>query len=210
MRFKVLFFAFLVLAIPAAIFSEATQAQYSGLKNSVILIIRHAEDADSGDGLSSVGTAHARAYAGYFKNFTIDTRPLKLDYIFATKDTRGSHRPRLTVEPTADVLGLVVDSNFKNRQFLELADAIKNAPRGANILICWHHGKIPQLLAALGADPRNVLPNGKWPDRVFGWLIQLRYDDNGRLFESKRIDLFSSLSVIQPQLTSSLGSEDHR
>jgi hypothetical protein len=55
-------------------------------------------------------------------------------------------------------------------------------------LICWHHGTIPQLLRALGADPKRLLPNGKWPDDVFGWLIQLRYDENGHLFESKRIN----------------------
>ena len=32
------------------------------------------------------------------------------------------------------------------------------------------------------------LANGKWPDNVFGWLIELRYDENGRLFERKRIN----------------------
>jgi hypothetical protein len=210
MKFKLLICAFLVLAIPAAVFVEATQAQDPGLKNSVILIIRHAEDADTGSGLSSLGAVRARAYADYFKHFTIDGQPLKLDYIFAAMDSRNSHRSRVTIEPTAEEFGLAVDSHFKNKQFMELVDAIKTAPRGANILISWHHGKIPQLLQALGADPNKLLPNGKWPDDVFGWLIQLRYDDNGRLFESKRLNAFSSLSVIQPQQNFLLRSVSHR
>jgi hypothetical protein len=41
---------------------------------------------------------------------------------------------------------------------------------------------------ALGADPESLLPNGRWPGDVFDWLIELRYDENGDLFESKRID----------------------
>jgi hypothetical protein len=43
-------------------------------------------------------------------------------------------------------------------------------------------------LGALGADPKQVIPNGKWPQEVFGWVIQLRYDADGRLAEAKRIN----------------------
>jgi hypothetical protein len=55
-------------------------------------------------------------------------------------------------------------------------------------LICWHHGNIPQLLRALGADPNTLLHKGKWPNDVYDWLIQLRYDENGHLLDSKRIN----------------------
>ncbi len=41
-----------------------------GPKNSVVLIIRHAEDADSGDGISPVGEKRAEAYKNYFLNYT--------------------------------------------------------------------------------------------------------------------------------------------
>ena len=44
------------------------------------------------------------------------------------------------------------------------------------------------MLRALGADPKQVIPNGKWPEDVFGWLIQLRYDSDGHLIDAKRIN----------------------
>jgi broad specificity phosphatase PhoE len=172
----------------AGVAESAQNEKVSGLENAVILIIRHAEEADTGDGLSPAGEARAQACAGYFKNFAINGQPAKLGHIFATRDTKNSHRPRLTVEPTARKLGLTIDDRFKDRQFLDLVNDIESQPHGENILISWHHGKIPQLLRALGADPQTHLPNGKWPDGSFGWLIQLRYDQNGHLIESKRVD----------------------
>ena len=92
-----------------------------------------------------------------------------------------SHRP-----PTHLVLQLIASTITIS--FQKLADDIQSRLRGKNILICWHHGNIPGLLQALGANPYSVLPNGKWPSEVFGWLIMLRYDENGHLLESKRIN----------------------
>ena len=69
-----------------------------------------------------------------------------------------------------------------------LADEIQAKPHGKAILICWHHGAIPELLDALGADAAHVLPKEKWPDDVFGWMIQLRYDENGKLIQAKCIN----------------------
>jgi hypothetical protein len=189
MKYKLFIYGLLALVIPAPTVAKAPQDESpSALKNAVILIIRHAEQPDDGDGLSPAGEARAKAYVNYFKNFTIDGQPLKLDYLFATADSRNSRRPRLTIEPTAKELGLTIDTRFKNQQCQELADEVLGGPHRGNILICWHHGKIPQLLRALGADPKRLLPNGKWPDDVFDWLIELRFDENGDLFESKRID----------------------
>jgi hypothetical protein len=186
MKSKLLLCGLLALVIPAAV--SAHDGNSSALKNAVILIIRHAEEPEDGYGLSSVGEARAKAYVNYFKNFTIDGQPLKLDYLFAAKDTSNSHRPRLTIEPTGEALGLTVDSRFENSKILELVHKIKSEPSGANILICWHHGNIPRLLRALGADPKRLLPKGKWPGDVFDWLIELRYNQNGHLFQSKRIN----------------------
>ena len=189
MKYKLLFYALMALAIPAAMFGKPPPDEKpSALKNAVILVIRHAEKPDAGDRLSAAGDARAQAYVNYFKNFTIDGQPLKLDYLFATTDSSNSRRPRLTLEPVARALGIKIDRRFNNNQCQALAQELQSHPPGTNILICWHHGQIPRLLRALGGDPKKLLPNGKWPDDEFGWLIQLRYDEDGRLFESKRIN----------------------
>jgi hypothetical protein len=189
MKFSLLFSGLLALAIPTAIPSEPPHAgNVSALTNAVILVIRHAEKPDDGYGLSAAGEARANAYINYFNYFKIDGQPMKLDYLFAAADSKESHRPRLTIDPTAKALGLAVDIRFKDKQFQELADEIRSKPHGKAILIAWHHGQIPSLLRALGADPKQVIPNGKWPEGVFGWLIQLRYDSDEHLIDAKRIN----------------------
>jgi len=158
------------------------------LKNAVILIIRHAEKPESGYVLSPQGQERAQAYVKYFQNYTIDSKLLHIDYLFSSADSKKSHRPRLTIEPLSKVLGIRIDTRFKNKEFSELAQEIQSRSHGKHILICWHHGRIPSLLSALGVDPNQLLPQGKWPADVFCWVIQLRYNKNGQLFDSRCIN----------------------
>lgn len=159
----------------------------TGMKNAIILVIRHGEKPDKGTDLSKDGKKRAKAYVRYFKHFTVDSTPLKVDYLFAAADSKESDRPRLTLEPFSKAVGLPIDSQFQEAQVQQLAAAIQAKPPGKEYLICWHHTEIPALLRALGADPEALFKGGKWPDDVFGWVIQLRYDSNGQLTESKRI-----------------------
>jgi len=179
-----------ILAGLTARSAEPVAGESPALKNAVVLIIRHAEKPDSGYDLSPAGYQRADAYPGYFKGLAMDSKPLKLDYVFATADSKGSHRPRLTVEPLGKALGLQIDTRFTNRKFQDMVDEIQTKDHGRHILICWHHGEIPNLVRALGADPDKLLPEGKWPNEVFGWMIELRYDENGRLIpgETKRVN----------------------
>ena len=158
-----------------------------GLKDTVVLIIRHAEKPASGDSLTPAGEARAKAYAGYFKKYSVDSKPVTINYLFAAADSKGSKRPRLTLTPFSKASGLAIDQRFEAKQFQALANELKAKPHGATILICWHHGDIPGLLSALGANTRQLLPNGQWPDDTYNWVIQLRYDDHGQLAEAKRI-----------------------
>jgi hypothetical protein len=187
MKFTLLLCGLLAAGIATAIFAGTPQdGKTDALSNAVILVIRHAEKPATGDQLSPAGQARAQAYVNFFKNFTVDGQPLKLDYLFAAADSKVSQRARLTLEPTSKMLGLAIDSRFADEQFQQLADEIRAQPHGKNILICWHHGEIPQLIQALGADPDRLLPKRKWPDEVFNWLVELRYDSNGHLTEASR------------------------
>ena len=161
-----------------------------GPKNSVVLIIRHAEDADSGHGISPLGQERAEALKNYFLNFTVDSKRLEPTVIFAAKDSKKSHRPRLTVEPFAKAANLKIDTRFGNDQSADLAADLRANQQGKVILICWRHGNIPPLIRALGAKPKQFLPNGKWPGAVYNWVILLTYDQEGRLIpgSSTRIE----------------------
>ncbi len=186
----------LALILPAPIYAEPQQSgnpivsASCPLQDATILIIRHAEKPDSGQSLSPTGQKRAEAYIQYFKNFQADAKPLKLDCLFATADSKGSQRPRLTLEPLGKALGIKIDSQFKNKNFQQMVDEIQSTNHGKGILICWHHGEIPQLVRALGADPAKLLPGAKWPDDEFGWVLQLHYDHAGHLMpgETRRIN----------------------
>ena len=118
----------------------------------------------------------------YFKHFTVNSNTIHFDYLFAAKDSHESKRPKLTIKPLSKALGLDINTDFKDDEYAKLADELHSGRyNDKNILVCWHHGKIPELLTALGADPQKLLPNGKWPEDVFGWVVRLEYNQNGNL-----------------------------
>jgi len=171
----------------AVIFASALLAvanAQEGPKNATVLIMRHAEDADSGDGISPLGQERAEAYKDYFLNFTVDSKGREPEAIFAAKDSKKSHRPRLTMEPFAKAANLKIDMRFGNDQSTDLAADLRANQQGKVILICWRHPYIPALLSALGAKPETFLPNGRWPGAVFDWIILLSFDQDGHLIPS--------------------------
>jgi len=181
------FFTAVVFAFALARASAADSQE--GPKNSVILIIRHAENPPNGHGLSPRGEERAKAYINYFLNFTVDSKRLEPNAVVVAADSKHSHRPRLTVQPFAKAANLTIDSRFANKQPADLAAALRASYQGKVILICWHHGQIPAVLRALGADPATLLPGGKWPRDVYDWVIMVSFDENGHLIpdRTKRI-----------------------
>ena len=177
-----------IAVICCSVLSVVADAQ-EGPKNSVVLIIRHAENPADGHGLSPRGEERAKAYKNYFQNFSIDSKRLEPQAVVVAADSKHSHRPRLTVEPFAKAAKLPIDNRFANKQPTDLAAELRANYQGKVILVCWHHGQIPALLRAMGAAPETLLPNGKWPRNVYDWVIMASFDENGRLIleSTKRI-----------------------
>ncbi|SRR5579883_2588523 len=178
------------LVLTSPVFAQSSSAPgiaaaHPALKDAVILIIRHAEKPETGFELSPEGRKRAEAYAQYFKNFAVDSKPLTPDCLIATADSNGSHRPRLTLEPLSHALGLPIESRVKNKNFHELVEELQSRDHGRHILICWHHGEIPNLAESLGADVGKLLPGGKWPSNEFSWVLLLRFDHEGRLIPNE-------------------------
>ena len=159
-----------------------------GPKNAVVLIIRHAENPADGHGLSPRGKERAKAYANYFQNFSVGSKRLEPNAVVVAADSKHSHRPRLTVGPFAKAANLPIDNRFANKQPADLAAELRSNYQGKVILVCWHHGQVPALLRALGADPQTLLPNGKWPRDVYDWVIMVSFDEEGHLASSRRIN----------------------
>src|SRR5262245_55288779 len=85
------------------------------------------------------------------------------DFIFATKESHHSNRPVETITPLRSALGLGDDYyNHKHSDddYAQVASDILTHPKyeGKVVLICWHHGKIPDLATALGAAAPSTWP----------------------------------------------------
>ena len=171
----------LLLSVICAFALPLVAHAQEGPKNSVLLIIRHAENPADGHGLSPRGEERAEAYKNYFLNFTVDSKRQEPNAIVVAADSKQSHRPRLTVQRFAKAANLPIDNRFANKQPADLAAELRANYQGKVILVCWHHGQIPALLRALGAAPETFLPNGKWPKDVYDWVIMVSFDENGHV-----------------------------
>ena len=160
---------------------------FAGPKQATILVVRHAEKPDQGTGLTPAGEARANAYVGYFSDLKAGSESLKPDEIFAAADSKNSQRPRLTMEPLAHALSLTINTAYKDKDFSSLVNALQTGHDGKKILVCWHHGAMADLLKALGAEPTTLLPGSQWPSNQYDWLIELRYDADGKLQEAHRV-----------------------
>lgn len=172
---------YLISAVLSAQVASAAGDTTTGLADATVLIVRHGEKPDSGPDLSPAGEARARAYASYFNPFILDGKPFRPDMLVASADSKNSARERLTLAPLAQALKLPIDQRFADREVQELVAALSSETHGKSILIAWHHGQLGKLIKAFGADPKALLPKGKWPDDEFNWLVVLRFDHTGQL-----------------------------
>src|SRR5579859_4416990 len=157
---------------------------------SSIMIIRHAEEPDdagtdlgvdrhgmqNSHELSVRGWQRAGALVRFFNPLT-DVGPVqKPGAIFATAITAQSKslRPQGTVAPLGEDLAIDVDNRFTEGQEAELAEAVMAAAEC--VLICWHHGHIPAIVAALGTVAPS--PPQKWPGARYDLVWMLTREDS--------------------------------
>lgn len=160
--------------------SAATLPQ-DNLANNTVLIVRHAEKPLKGSTLTPQGEARARAYVQYFQHFHNGNQAFAVDGLYAGADSQESMRPRLTLEPLHAATGMELHSDIGTKESPRLVNELRTTKHGTHPLISWRHGQIPSLLEAFNASPAKLLPDGKWPDDVFDWVIILHFDTNGKL-----------------------------
>lgn len=95
-------------------------------------------------------------------------------FIFATEKSKHSKRPIETVTPLSTALAVHTNGRFadNNAEIKQMADTILNelAFAGKVVLICWHHGNIPDVAKALG-----IAKPPKWDGKVFDRVWQITF-----------------------------------
>lgn len=138
-----------------------------------ILLLRHAEKTGKTDDiyLSKDGMMRAERLATYIPQTF--GRP---DYIYAAARSKRSIRSIETVKPLAAALGIEVQYHIEDKEFKALITEIFSKPeyRGKMIVICWHHGKLPEIAALLGAQPGSY--PAPWPQNCFNLILDFRYN----------------------------------
>jgi hypothetical protein len=178
-RLSGMFAIWLAIALAGCHSTTATSAQSTPTANAqppaTIIIIRHAEKPPEGDpSLSAEGYARAQLLLKTF--IPSDGRPSlpTPQFIFAAAPSSHSNRSALTVIPLADALHLEINQDFKDHNYADLAaELLSGKYAGKIVLVSWHHGKIPELAAALGATP----PYNPWPDDQFDRIWRIDYVD---------------------------------
>ena len=138
-----------------------------------ILLLRHAEKTGRTDDiyLSKEGMERAERLAAYIpRTFG---RP---DFIYAAARSKRSIRSIETMKPLAAALGIELQYHIEDKDFRSLVREIFSRVeyRGKMIVICWHHGKLPEIAALLGA-PQFGYPD-PWPQDCFNLILDLRYN----------------------------------
>jgi hypothetical protein len=95
-------------------------------------------------------------------------------FLFATQASKSSNRPVETITPLSAALNLTYDDKHADADYAKVAsDILTNSKyAGAVVLVCWHHGNIPNLATALGVA--NPLP---WPGTLFDRVWAISYSN---------------------------------
>lgn len=157
------------------------------------------KDDDGGRHLSIRGSARAAALPSLFvpalpqlgcklraetKDFTGEFQSVPVkgsaprfatpNFIFATEKSKHSRRPIETVTPLATALALPINEEYGDNgpDIKTMTNAILTdaAFGGKVVLICWHHGKIPDVAKALG-----IASPPKWNGKVFDRVWQITF-----------------------------------
>ncbi|MDQ2710250.1 MAG: hypothetical protein M3Z25_22660, partial [Actinomycetota bacterium] len=182
-------------ALPAAAQPPAAPRPTAG-PSKVIMVIRHGEKppTKSGAGIDLNGQpdTHSLTESGWTRAvYLVDlfaplsgsspaglSRPRTIYAAGVSAEGEGT-RTRQTVGPLAAELGIPVNDKFGKGNETELV--AQAAAQPGPTLICWQHGEIPAIAAALGQV--SPAPPKTWPDDRFDVVWTFIATGNGWRFQ---------------------------
>jgi broad specificity phosphatase PhoE len=146
---------------------------------TVVMVIRHGEKPDGSDpgidadgkkddsSLTAAGWQRAEKLADLFDPASGEprtglARPTAI-YASGANDDGEGKRPRETVAPLAQRLGITQNNDYGKGDEEKLVDAVIAEP--GPTLICWQHGELPDIAAAF--PDVTPTPPKDWPDDRF-------------------------------------------
>jgi hypothetical protein len=175
---RILFFILIgVTAFPitSAQAGGSQTAQTANRLPSIILMMRHAEKPapeEKSSDLSPVGYRRAELLPTLFLPTGSQTARFPIpDVLFATAMSKHSNREVETLLPLSKKLHLPINNDFSDDEIGPISKEILSGKyAGKIVLICWHHGRMPDLAHALGATEAP----SKIEDSVFDqmWRIE--------------------------------------
>ena len=156
---------------------QSAAAQEAGKSPAVVYVIRHAEKPapeENSPDLTPTGFKRAEVLPSLFVQMPGLPAPRlpKPDAVFATARSKSSNRPVETVTPLAQFLKLPLHHEFDERATGPIAaEVLGGKYAGKVVLICWHHGQIPALAAALGVTDAPAA----WDAQVFNQIWKITY-----------------------------------
>ena len=169
------------LLFAVAVFAFGFQlaaAQEADQSPAVVYVSRHAEKPapeENSPDLTSTGFKRAEVLPSLFVQMPGLPAPRlpKPDAVFATARSKSSNRPVETVTPLAQFLKLPIHHDFDEQATGPLAaEVLGGKYAGKVVLICWHHGQIPALAAALGVTDAPAA----WDAQVFNQIWKITYN----------------------------------
>ncbi|KAJ5925347.1 hypothetical protein N7454_007986 [Penicillium verhagenii] len=124
-----------------------------------VYLIRHGEKPKNGNGLNEDGLDRAECIRHLFGEHS----SYNIGYIMAQKPKKNGRRirPYETVKPLARDLGIKVDLSCNRDDARCVKETIANYDGDGNILICWEHHRLTDLVEELGYEDAPLYPSDR-------------------------------------------------
>ncbi|OJJ70691.1 hypothetical protein ASPBRDRAFT_44929 [Aspergillus brasiliensis CBS 101740] len=164
-----------ILLLSSLCFPGTLRAHPTSTPNPpTVYLIRHGEKPPDPEdsGLNADGFKRAECLREVFGVGS----PYEIGHVMAPKiNKRGQHRRSYeTVLPVATDLDLSVDTSCKRNHVNCVAKRIRKFKGTGNILISWRHGKMREIVQALGYDDPPDYPEDRF-DLI--WTIPFPYNN---------------------------------
>ncbi len=124
-----------------------------------VYLIRHGEKPIRGNGLSPQGITRSQCLVNIFRARS----EYNIGHIMAQKPKKSGsqQRPYDTVAPLAKSLNMTVDTSCERDDSACVANVVGNYTGRGNILICWEHKRLTDIVTALGDSNAPTYPDAR-------------------------------------------------